>query len=65
MTTMDIWELPNGVNVEGINLNKDWFTCLVREGSNIDRFPLDRNADTLVASYQRTGKSILTFARIY
>ena len=47
---------PNSVNIDGINVRRDWFETLVKEGTDFDEYKLNANTDVLIASYPRTGK---------
>ena len=52
---MSVYDFPNAVNVDGVNLNGDFFSGVIKEGTNFDEYVLNKDTDVVIASYPRTG----------
>ena len=43
------------INIRGLNLHRDMHKSVIEEGTNFDKYELNKNTDVLIATYPRTG----------
>ena len=54
---MSVFELPDSVNIHGVNLSKPFYTKVVEDGTDYDKYKLNKDTDIVIATYPRTGGS--------
>ena len=50
-----VFDFPNSAIVEGISLRRDFFSKVLKEGTEFDQYVLNKDTDVIIASYPRTG----------
>ena len=56
---MSVFEMPGSANIHGLNLRKEYFSPVFDNGTDFDKFELNRDKDIVIATYPRTGWSIM------
>ena len=51
---MDAFE-KQCVNIRGLNLPREVYKTVIEEGTNFDKYELNKDTDVLIATYPRTG----------
>ena len=61
--TKEVFEIPNSVNIDGLNLGTVYFGTV--HNTKVDDKRLKRGEDVLIATYPRTGRFQLIIASMF